>query len=48
LIINPVAGIDKSEIVKQLHFFADKEGSNFALYTTGIDDIAKIKVAMTH
>jgi hypothetical protein len=45
LIVNPVAGgIDKSEIIEAA-FFADKEGLNLALYTTtGIDDIAKIKV----
>jgi YegS/Rv2252/BmrU family lipid kinase len=46
LIVNPVAGgIDKSEIIEAASLFADKEGLNLALYTTtGIDDIAKIKV----
>jgi diacylglycerol kinase (ATP) len=46
LIVNPVAGgIDKSEIIETASLFADKEGLNLALYTTtGIDDIAKIKV----
>jgi diacylglycerol kinase (ATP) len=46
LVVNPVAGgIDKSEIIEAASLFADKEGLNLALYvTTGIDDIAKIKV----
>jgi diacylglycerol kinase family enzyme len=44
LIVNPVAGLINQKLLK--HFtFADKEGLNLALYTTtGIDDIAKIKV----
>ena len=46
LVVNPVAGgIDKSEIIEAASLFADKKGLNLALYvTTGIDDIAKIKV----
>jgi diacylglycerol kinase family enzyme len=45
LIVNPVAGgIDKSEIIEAASLL-QMEGLNLALYTTtGIDDIAKIKV----